>query len=81
MDPNANNGVRGVQRILGTEDDRRHSPGRSDANNKAVFLITIASGDMDTVKGVRGGALPTQIFRRGESGRGEHGDEATRSRR
>ena len=54
----------------------------SDANNKAVFRITIASGDMDTVKGRAGGALLANFtVIRGESGRGEHGDGGTRAPR
>ena len=62
MDPNANNAVAGSTiGYSATGETFALARVESDANNKAVFRITIASGDMDTVKGVQA-ALFSQIL-------------------
>ena len=62
VDPNANNAVAGSKiGYSATGETFVLARVESDANNKAVFRITIASGDVETVKGVQA-ALFSQIL-------------------
>jgi AP-2 complex subunit alpha len=65
LDPNANNAVAGSRCAYsspgGGEDAFALARVESDANNRAVFRITVAGSDRGTVEGVRA-ALFSQIL-------------------